>query len=180
MVIYRLLYSSICPLPFSDYRSVYWPVNAATNYTIRSADVECWHARSRYIDHHNNFSTCQPDGLRRATLFSALAAESHHGAHLSQGKFLMSPAWAFRLCASLLAVASASANAQAFAKVDEIFADYALDNHIPGLVYGIVSNGKLIHVRGIGVQDLESKRSVTADTLFRTGKHGKQGKHRSK
>src|SRR5688572_17603620 len=59
------------------------------------------------------------------------------------------------------------ANAQSFARVDEIFADYALDNHIPGLVYGIVSNGKLIHVRGIGVQDLESRRPVTADTLFR-------------
>ena len=64
-------------------------------------------------------------------------------------------------------LAPAAANAQSFAKVDEIFADYALDNHIPGLVYGIVSNGKLIHVRGIGVQDLESKRPVTADTLFR-------------
>ena len=64
-------------------------------------------------------------------------------------------------------LAQAAANAQSFAKVDEIFADYALDNHIPGLVYGIVSNGKLIHVRGIGVQDLESRRPVTADTLFR-------------
>jgi D-alanyl-D-alanine-carboxypeptidase/D-alanyl-D-alanine-endopeptidase len=61
----------------------------------------------------------------------------------------------------------AAAYAQSFAKVDEIFADYALDNHIPGLVYGIVSNGKLIHVRGIGVQDLESRRPVTAETLFR-------------
>ncbi len=56
---------------------------------------------------------------------------------------------------------------QAFTKVDEIFADYALDNHVPGLVFGVVSNGKLIHVRGIGVQDLESRRPVTADTLFR-------------
>jgi len=65
------------------------------------------------------------------------------------------------------AARAAEGPATAFAKVDEIFADYALDNHIPGLVYGIVSNGQLIHVRGIGVQDLESKRPVTADTLFR-------------
>ena len=54
-----------------------------------------------------------------------------------------------------------------FATVDRIFADYALDAHIPGLVYGIVSDGRLVYVRGIGVQDLESNRPVTADTLFR-------------
>ena len=56
---------------------------------------------------------------------------------------------------------------KAFAKVDEIFADYALDSHVPGLVYGVVADGQLVHVRGIGVQDLESKRPVTPDTLFR-------------
>jgi serine-type D-Ala-D-Ala carboxypeptidase/endopeptidase len=75
------------------------------------------------------------------------------------------------LCLFLVTFAAQAAEdpqrPQSFAKVDEIFADYALDNHIPGLVYGIVSNGKLIHVRGIGVQDLESKRPVTGDTLFR-------------
>jgi len=65
------------------------------------------------------------------------------------------------------AAQGAEESAKAFEKVDEIFADYALDNHIPGLVYGVVSNGQLIHVRGLGVQDLESRRPVTADTLFR-------------
>ncbi len=54
-----------------------------------------------------------------------------------------------------------------FAGVDQAFADYALDAHIPGLVYGIVLDGQLVHVRGIGMQDLESNRPVTADTLFR-------------
>ncbi len=44
-----------------------------------------------------------------------------------------------------------------FATVDRIFADYAIDSHIPGLVY----------VRGLGVQDLESTRPVTPETLFR-------------
>jgi D-alanyl-D-alanine-carboxypeptidase/D-alanyl-D-alanine-endopeptidase len=53
------------------------------------------------------------------------------------------------------------------AKIDEIFADYALDSHIPGMVYGIVADGRLVYVRTLGVQDLESKRPVTADTLFR-------------
>ncbi len=54
-----------------------------------------------------------------------------------------------------------------FAVVDRIFADYAVDSHVPGLVYGIVENGRLVHVRGIGSQDLDSNRPVTAETLFR-------------
>ena len=54
-----------------------------------------------------------------------------------------------------------------FAAVDRIFSDYALDSHIPGLVYGIVADGRLVYVRGLGVQDLESNRPVTAETLFR-------------
>lgn len=53
------------------------------------------------------------------------------------------------------------------AKVDEVFADFVLDAHIPGMVYGIVADGQLVYVRGLGVQDLESKRAVTAETLFR-------------
>jgi CubicO group peptidase (beta-lactamase class C family) len=74
------------------------------------------------------------------------------------------------LLAAALLVTNAQAaepESKAYAKVDEIFADYALDNHIPGVVYGVVADGKLVYVRGIGVQDLESKRPVTADTLFR-------------
>jgi serine-type D-Ala-D-Ala carboxypeptidase/endopeptidase len=62
---------------------------------------------------------------------------------------------------------SLASDSAALAKVDEIFADYALDSHIPGVVYGIVADGQLVYVKGLGVQDLESKRPVTADTLFR-------------
>lgn len=58
-------------------------------------------------------------------------------------------------------------NAELFAQVDRIFADYALDQHVPGLVYGIVADGRLAYVRGMGVQDLSSKRPVTPDSLFR-------------
>lgn len=61
----------------------------------------------------------------------------------------------------------AADDAATYAKVDSLFADFALDKHIPGMVYGIVKDGRLVHVRGIGVQDLESKRPVTPDTLFR-------------
>jgi CubicO group peptidase (beta-lactamase class C family) len=62
---------------------------------------------------------------------------------------------------------NAPKGADLFAAIDPLFADFALDSHIPGLVYGVVANGKLAYVRGIGVQDLESKRPVTAQTLFR-------------
>src|ERR1700678_2138396 len=63
--------------------------------------------------------------------------------------------------------AAQASDATAFAEVDRIFADYVLDSHIPGLVYGIVADGKLVYVRGLGVQDLESNRPVTPNTLFR-------------
>ena len=63
--------------------------------------------------------------------------------------------------------APAASEPELFGAVDRIFADYAIDSHIPGLVYGIVANGRLVYVRGIGVQDLESNRPVTAETLFR-------------
>jgi D-alanyl-D-alanine-carboxypeptidase/D-alanyl-D-alanine-endopeptidase len=77
------------------------------------------------------------------------------------------------LLASLFAAAAvpaapaATPDRVALADVDSIFADWQRDAHVPGLVYGIVIDGKLVHVRGSGVQDVESKRPVTADTLFR-------------
>ena len=54
-----------------------------------------------------------------------------------------------------------------FEVADHIFADFCLDAHIPGLVYGVVADGRLVHVGTFGVQDLKSRRPVTADTLFR-------------
>jgi CubicO group peptidase (beta-lactamase class C family) len=50
---------------------------------------------------------------------------------------------------------------------DRIFEDYRLEAHIPGLVYGIVQDGQLVHVGTFGVKDLTSGRPVTPDTLFR-------------
>ena len=64
-------------------------------------------------------------------------------------------------------VPSPAISSEVAAAVDRLFADYALDAHIPGVVYGIVVDGRLAYVRGMGVQDLESRRPVTPDTLFR-------------
>jgi CubicO group peptidase (beta-lactamase class C family) len=54
-----------------------------------------------------------------------------------------------------------------YALADRILGEYRLDAHVPGLAYGIVVDGRLAHVGTLGVQDLESNRPVTADTLFR-------------
>jgi len=65
------------------------------------------------------------------------------------------------------AQSAASTPPDSFAVTDRIFEEFCLDAHIPGLVYGIVSDGRLQHVGTFGVQDLQSRRPVTAETLFR-------------
>ncbi|CAN5895450.1 serine hydrolase domain-containing protein [soil metagenome] len=57
--------------------------------------------------------------------------------------------------------------ADVFAGIDRAFDEYRLDAHVPGLVYGIVMDGRLVHVKAFGVQDLEANRPVTTETLFR-------------
>ncbi|KTE41899.1 MULTISPECIES: serine hydrolase domain-containing protein [unclassified Sphingopyxis] len=52
-------------------------------------------------------------------------------------------------------------------EIDALFAKYQADAHVPGLVYGIVQDGKLVYVKGAGVQDLDARRPVTADSRFR-------------
>ena len=51
--------------------------------------------------------------------------------------------------------------------IDGHFRRFQETAHIPGLVYGIVQDGKLVHVSAMGVQDLETNRPVDAQTLFR-------------
>jgi CubicO group peptidase (beta-lactamase class C family) len=63
--------------------------------------------------------------------------------------------------------ADASRIEQAIPAIDRLFADFQVDSHAPGLVYGIVADGRLVHVKGLGVQDLVRKRPVTPDSLFR-------------
>ncbi len=75
----------------------------------------------------------------------------------------------FGLAASLLLVAPAEAETldALMPKLDTIMADYAQTAPMPGLVYGIVKDGRLIHVQGYGVQDMEARAPITADSRFR-------------
>jgi CubicO group peptidase (beta-lactamase class C family) len=71
------------------------------------------------------------------------------------------------LLGMLPGAAMAAPDAAALQNVDRIFADWRLAAHVPGLVYGVVIDGKLVHVHGLGVQDTETATPVTADSLFR-------------
>lgn len=64
------------------------------------------------------------------------------------------------------AVPSASFD-QLLPALDAHFRRFQQEQHVPGLVWGIVRDGRLIHVGAAGVQDLEARRPVTADSLFR-------------
>jgi CubicO group peptidase (beta-lactamase class C family) len=55
----------------------------------------------------------------------------------------------------------------AFPEIDKIFADYAADKRIPGMVWGIVIDQELKHVGSAGVQDLVLKAPATATAVFR-------------
>jgi CubicO group peptidase (beta-lactamase class C family) len=52
-------------------------------------------------------------------------------------------------------------------EIDALFAKFQEDAHVPGIVYGVVRDGKLDYVKARGVQELTDKLPVTPDTLFR-------------
>lgn len=70
-------------------------------------------------------------------------------------------------CLAGPATAQTQAQQAAFAQIDPLFATYMSERHAPGLVYGVVVDGKLAYVRTLGVQDTATKAPVTADTVFR-------------
>lgn len=51
--------------------------------------------------------------------------------------------------------------------VRAVFEDNRTAGHIPGTVFGIVKDGRLIAVEGLGVRDPQTGRPVDADTRFR-------------
>ncbi len=53
------------------------------------------------------------------------------------------------------------------ARMDETFRRFQQEQHVPGLVWGIVRDGRLFHVGSAGVLDFDARRPVTADSLFR-------------
>jgi len=56
---------------------------------------------------------------------------------------------------------------RAFDKLDARFRRLVSDDHVPGLVYGVVIDGRLAHVGAFGVQDAAGRRPVGPESLFR-------------
>ncbi|RRB06610.1 serine hydrolase domain-containing protein [Larkinella rosea] len=54
-----------------------------------------------------------------------------------------------------------------FPAIDNLFRDYAAKNHFPGLAFGIVVDGKLVHAGGFGFTDVAKKTAATPQSLFR-------------
>jgi serine-type D-Ala-D-Ala carboxypeptidase/endopeptidase len=77
---------------------------------------------------------------------------------------------ALSLCAALspaMAAESGREPPEVLASLDPIFEKLMSDNHVPGLVFGVVADGKLAYVRAFGVQDTSTNTAVTPDTVFR-------------
>ena len=69
--------------------------------------------------------------------------------------------------ATAAAPAPADSQTSAFEALDADFAKWMAEAHVPGLVWGIVKDGKLVHVKAMGVQTVEDKAPATPDTAFR-------------
>ena len=52
-------------------------------------------------------------------------------------------------------------------EIDQIFRDTAATRHVPGIVYGVLLDGQLIHARSLGFANLERKIPAASDTRFR-------------
>ncbi|MCG2584573.1 serine hydrolase [Massilia sp. TS11] len=80
-----------------------------------------------------------------------------------------------RLFACILILFSAAAGAterleavqRVLPQLDQTFSTLADKEHIPGIVWGVVLDGKLVHVRSQGVANIETKVPVSAQTAFR-------------
>ena len=56
---------------------------------------------------------------------------------------------------------------QCWPVLDRMFYDYAEKNHLPGAVYGVVADGKLVHTFSIGYLDVIKKIPATPTSVFR-------------
>lgn len=55
----------------------------------------------------------------------------------------------------------------AFAAVDELMRSFGANNNVPGMAWGIVVDGKLIHVGTAGYRELSSRAPVDSTSVFR-------------
>jgi CubicO group peptidase (beta-lactamase class C family) len=63
--------------------------------------------------------------------------------------------------------AQAAALASAFPEIDRSVTEFTAREHIPGAAWGVILDGKLVHVGTTGVRELATKSPVDANTVFR-------------
>ena len=51
--------------------------------------------------------------------------------------------------------------------LDKIYADYAARNHLPGLAYGLVVDGRLVYANALGYSNLAAKTPASPRTVYR-------------
>ncbi|MCC7186716.1 MAG: beta-lactamase family protein [Acidobacteria bacterium] len=56
---------------------------------------------------------------------------------------------------------------KALPEIDRLFADFARSNRVPGIAYGVLVDGQLVHTGFPGVRDRQSMAPVNGDTVFR-------------
>ena len=55
----------------------------------------------------------------------------------------------------------------AFPEIDKLMTAFAERNHVPGIAYGVLVDGVLVHTGAVGVRELAGKTRIDQDTVFR-------------
>jgi CubicO group peptidase (beta-lactamase class C family) len=64
-------------------------------------------------------------------------------------------------------VGRAALLAAAYPVLDKIYADYAARQHVPGLTYGLVVDGRLVHAGAVGYTDVAAQTPATPQAVYR-------------
>ncbi len=76
------------------------------------------------------------------------------------------------VCSALLSIAqTVDINSpkwkNALTETDQLFSNFSMGNNQPGVIYGIVANGKLVHISTSGIANRELKVPVKNSSVFR-------------
>ncbi|MFD1468890.1 serine hydrolase domain-containing protein [Hymenobacter caeli] len=80
---------------------------------------------------------------------------------------LLAPAQTLAPPAAPADAARAARIAAVFPVLDKLYADFAAQRHVPGLAYGLVVDGQLVHTGAVGYTDVATKTAVTPQSVFR-------------
>ena len=61
--------------------------------------------------------------------------------------------------------------APVFAEIDQLMKTFAEQQHVPGIAYGVLVDGALVHTGALGVREIAGKTPVDNDTVFRIRPH---------